>query len=244
MGAPRLDSEIEQKRSDVIARLDDDSIRDETSLDRIAQAASAVAEVPTAHVSLMRSDYQCVVGVHNGEKVEVPRDETLCAHTIVENEVLVVPDARQDSRFQNKEVVRGEMGLRFYVGLPVLVEDVPVGTIFATDTEPHTLRHDQRAELFGLLNTLESHFTVLYEHEPASETSRLSDHLACSRADMVRARFTGELDDRAERILVDAEHGLREGADLLNSEPSRARSDTDEEEGGGLGYEPTEAQSF
>ncbi|MFX8942118.1 GAF domain-containing protein, partial [Acinetobacter baumannii] len=54
---------------------------------------------------------------------EVPRDQGFCQHTIAASDVMVVPDATFDPRFDASPLVAGEPRVRFYAGAPLVTQD-------------------------------------------------------------------------------------------------------------------------
>ena len=80
---------------------------------------------------------------------ETPRHLSFCAHGILEpEEVLVVPDATQDARFAENELVAGEMGVRFYAGAPLVMEDgLALGSLCVIDRRAREFTDEQRTAL-------------------------------------------------------------------------------------------------
>lgn len=71
---------------------------------------------------------------------ETPLDTSFCGHAILEEDVLVVPDARRDPRFDGNPLVHGTAGLQFYAGAVLKTPDgQPVGTMCVLDTKPRQL---------------------------------------------------------------------------------------------------------
>lgn len=72
---------------------------------------------------------------------QTDRSQAVCDHAIRSPEQLMeVPDLREDSRFADISVVTGDTGARFYAGMPLVTSDgVALGTVCVLDTEPRTL---------------------------------------------------------------------------------------------------------
>ncbi|HEY6038803.1 MAG TPA: GAF domain-containing protein, partial [Kofleriaceae bacterium] len=92
----------------------------EPSFDRITALVSRVLDVPIALVSLIddeRQWFKSCVGLGVGQ---TDRDVAFCAYAILEDTVLVIPDARADPRFAANPLVTGEPFLRAYAGAPLI----------------------------------------------------------------------------------------------------------------------------
>ncbi len=244
MGAPRLESDRERKRENVLEQFDWSHLQETTCLDRLAEAVSAVADVPTAYVALMKSDVQCVMSGVGMSRHEFVRDNTFCAHTITGEEVIIVRDATRDARFADNPFVQHDPGIRFYAGLPIIVDDVPVGTMCAIDYEPRTLRMDARSELFGLLHTAESYLNLLYEHDPDGRPRTFGSKVTEARATMTTIRHRTDLEGRSDEQLVESERDLETCLDRWVPDEAASESALDdsieEEAPKGIGYEETE----
>lgn len=107
----------------------------EAVFDQITTLAARIFDVPIATVSLIderRQWFKSCVGV---ESSETPRGSAFCAHAILSDEVLVIPDATADSRFAKNAFVTGEPHLRFYAGAPLRTAGgLNLGTLCLTDT--------------------------------------------------------------------------------------------------------------
>ncbi len=81
----------------------------EAGFDDLVQLAARICEVPMAAVSLVDSDRQWFKARVGIKVCETDRSNSFCAHGIAqENDLLVVPDARLDSRFANLPLVQEE----------------------------------------------------------------------------------------------------------------------------------------
>jgi len=90
--------------------------------------------------------------------VETPRDESMCAHAIVdEGDVFVITDALRDDRFADNPHVASNARLRFYAGVPLTLPDGNrVGTLCIMDHRPRVLDDDQIERLRDLGRMVEA----------------------------------------------------------------------------------------
>ena len=123
----------------------------EERFDRYTRIASALFGVPIALVSLVDTDRLWFKSRHGLDASETSRDMAFCAHAILGDEVLHVPDALQDLRFADNPLVTGEPHIRFYAGAPLTLADgSQAGTLCLIDHRP---RHLDETQL-GLLRDL------------------------------------------------------------------------------------------
>jgi diguanylate cyclase len=123
----------------------------EEAYDRIAELARKIFAMPVSLVSLIDERRQWFKA-HPGMPVAwVPRRDALCAHTILRNGVLVVPDALSEPMFADNPMVTGAPGIRFYAGAPLRTADgLPLGTLCVIDHEPREFSTEDEAILQDL----------------------------------------------------------------------------------------------
>ena len=111
----------------------------EENFDRIVRLACRLFSVPIALISLVDENRQWFKARQGLEATETPRDVAFCAHAILEDGVLVVPDATQDQRFADNPLVQGGPGIRFYAGAPLISPTGQrIGTLCLIDTISRT----------------------------------------------------------------------------------------------------------
>ena len=123
----------------------------ESAFDDITRIASYVCETPIAVVNLIdhgRQWFKSEIGL--GVR-ETPIESSICAHAILENSFLEVPDTTQDRRFECNPLVTGEPHLRFYAGALLRTPDgLPLGTVCVLDYKPRKLSPGQREIMAAL----------------------------------------------------------------------------------------------
>lgn len=109
----------------------------EPDFDDIVQLVAETFDAPIAVINLVANDrqwFKAEVGI--GAR-ELPLDVSICAHALLQDELMVVPDTTLDKRFVCNPLVTAENGLRFYAG--ALLKDpsgLPIGTVCVLDTKP------------------------------------------------------------------------------------------------------------
>jgi diguanylate cyclase (GGDEF)-like protein len=104
-----------------------------------------VLGVPITALSLIDSDKEVFKSARGMTGEDARRHSTLGAYAIQSNEPLHIPDTRQDARFADHPLVRGEPYIRSYLGAPLVSPDgYNIGTLAAGDTRPR--RFDEREQ--------------------------------------------------------------------------------------------------
>ena len=139
-----------------------DSAPDE-HFDRITALARSLFEVPIAVVTFVDSHRQWFKS-HPGLTIsETSREIAFCARTIAGPEILVVPDARRDSRFADNPLVTGEPYVRFYAGCPLTAHDGSrIGSLAILDRRPRELSDRERDLLRNLAAIVETEIEALH----------------------------------------------------------------------------------
>jgi signal transduction histidine kinase len=122
----------------------DDDTAPEDAFDRLVELAATICRMPMGAISLIDEERQWFKAKVGLEICETPRDIAFCAHTILGEDVLVVEDAREDSRFRRNPLVLGDLSIRFYAGVPLHSEaGYALGTLCVFDREPGHLDGEQ-----------------------------------------------------------------------------------------------------
>jgi diguanylate cyclase (GGDEF)-like protein len=134
----------------------------EERFDRLTRLAKRLFGVPIALVSLVDEDRQWFKSVQGLEATQTPRAISFCGHAILEDELLLVPDASRDARFADNPLVVGAPEIRFYAGCPLKVPDGSrLGTLCLIDTDPREFDDDDRQLLRDLGRMAEQELAAL-----------------------------------------------------------------------------------
>lgn len=131
--------------------------------DRLTRIARRIFNVPVALISLVDEDKLRVKSC-DGITLAEPlcRSTSFCAHTLLEPEPLIVPDARCDERFSDNPNVTGHPYIRFYAGFPVRLPDgAAAGSLCLIDTQPRNFSDDELVALKDLAAIVADEFARL-----------------------------------------------------------------------------------
>lgn len=122
------------------------------SLDTLVSYAASAFGAPTALLTVLGADTQWHIARVGLDQGSLPIEQSFCATAVRGDDGLVVPDASADPRFADNPIVRGDMHVRYYAGVPIEDPDGRrIGALCVLDTQPRDLTSE--ADL-GLLRNL------------------------------------------------------------------------------------------
>jgi GAF domain-containing protein len=74
---------------------------------------------------------------------KISRELSVCGHMVANDELLVVEDLSRDRRFANNPLLK-EHGLRFYAGVPLRSNNLPIGSLCILDVKPHRMTEREK----------------------------------------------------------------------------------------------------
>ncbi|MCB8877968.1 GAF domain-containing protein [Acidisoma silvae] len=131
----------------------------EEGFDDIVELAAQICETPVALVSLVAADRQWFKARIGFEPCETDLDSSVCAHALVEDDLLVIPDLTQDERTHKNPLVTKAPHIRFYAGAPFKSSSGEVlGSLCVIDgkVRPQGLTHNQAKALRNLARQVTS----------------------------------------------------------------------------------------
>ena len=120
----------------------------DAAFDELTHLAAKMCQVPMALITFLDEQRLWCKSNLGFPHREVLRAHSFCAHAILQTEVFVVEDARQDGRFIGNPLVVGSPHVRFYAGMPLTTsEGFVLGTLCLMDRLPRQLTAEQAGSL-------------------------------------------------------------------------------------------------
>jgi phosphoribosyl 1,2-cyclic phosphodiesterase len=137
----------EEARLAALYKLDILDTDAEPRFDRFTEAACKHFNVPISFITLVDRDRQWFKSRRGLQPPESPRDQSMCAHAILGDDVMQVHDLLTDGRFGDNPAAIAER-IRFYAGAPLTVDGgYRVGTLCIADHRPRLLAESDLVEL-------------------------------------------------------------------------------------------------
>lgn len=202
----------------------------EQDYDDVVKLASAICNTPMSLVSLIDSQrqwFKARIGIDDSETL---RDHAFCAHAILNDELMVIPNAIEDERFFDNPYVINNPNVRFYAGMPLVTRSgFKIGTLCVLDSQPRELTDEQKFALKTLgkqvinmmelrlknqrlskLNSLQNKFLAIISHDVRNPLVSVKSMIDMMDSEMITADDFKELSGQL------GEH-VSHTVDLLNN---------------------------
>ena len=140
--APHTDEELKRLQA-----LDESEFLDtpsEAKFDFITDIVSRICNCPIALVSLVDKDWQWFKSKVGLDVCETSREIAFYAYTILQDRIFEIQDTQLDHRFFDNPLVIEEPMIRFYAGVPIVWNDLNIGTLCVIDKVPKKLSQEQK----------------------------------------------------------------------------------------------------
>ena len=150
MNDDTTDPQVHQEafRLDAVRRYLDLTLTKEKQLQEIAAIAAEICNTPIALITLVDETSQHFIAKVGLDLECTTREESFCAHTIRQDDILMVPDSILDERCAVSPLVTGTPHIRFYAGTPLeTFEGFKIGSLCVIDSKPSILSKVQQDAL-------------------------------------------------------------------------------------------------
>ena len=191
MKAPKPKNEVQ--RIKILWQYDVLDTLPEAVFDDFTKLAALICDAPISLISLVDEDRQWFKSKVGVSLNETNRDVSMCAHAILQKDILIVPDATKDKRFYDNPLVIAAPKIRFYAGAPLISpEGQALGTLCVIDKKPRQLTSVQQEALRVLARLVMTQLNFRRQSRDAgpsrAEHEQLKHELESLRAQQSRPR--------------------------------------------------------
>ena len=138
----------------------------EERFERITRLAQRVLRVPIVAISLVDVDRQWFKSIQGLDAAETSRAVSFCGHTILQNDTMVVQDARVDPRFSDNPLVTGDPRIVFYAACPISGDNgTNIGSLCVIDRKPRDMSREDLEVLRDLAGVVEAEMAKMVQSE-------------------------------------------------------------------------------
>jgi serine/threonine-protein kinase len=162
----------------------------EEAFDDVAQLAADLCGTEIALITLVDSDYQWFKARVGVEQTGTSRDLSFCGHCINHRHPFIVEDTHLDPRFADNPLVTGEPFIRFYAGVPLLVDEgSAVGALSVADRRPRKLTPRHIESLERLANRISRELRLRRDLARAGQAETLGSAAKLSPGTVLAGRW-------------------------------------------------------
>lgn len=150
----------------------------------LVQLAAKVAGTSISLVNLIDTYTQWSVSRFGFDNDQMPREDSVCQYTILEDDHFEVKDLSADQRFSDKDYVQAPLNLRYYFGVPLTTNDgYNLGALCVLDTETKNISPEKvellkliAKEIINRLNTVKLLQDLRYKLKGAADVNKKVAH--------------------------------------------------------------------
>lgn len=127
---------------------------EEPAFARLTELAKLFFNMPVVAITFMDEETQYLKSLHGLDGIcTTSRKVAICNYTVLSDEVLVLPDLTEDSRFSQNPLVTEAPYLRFYAGAPIIMQEdgktYRLGSLCLMDMQAHYDFTDNDADILA-----------------------------------------------------------------------------------------------
>jgi GAF domain-containing protein len=137
----------ERERVAALSTYDIDSLAALSTFERLTALLTSHFDIDVAFVGLVDAHEERFVACEGANWRTLSREDTICTHTILDADVMIVEDVREDPRFAGVERLE-ELNIRSYAGARITDGDgTALGAVCCIDDEPRAYTPAERDDL-------------------------------------------------------------------------------------------------
>lgn len=149
MDAPQPESEFERLIELSEFDLDYGNLKD--YLEDLTTLAARIVDTEVSLINLIDNYTQWSVADYGIDLRQMPREDSVCQYTIMEDDNLEIKDLSKDERFKAKEYVKNDPSLKYYYGIPLKTSNgANIGALCVLDPEKKDISPEDK-ELLHLI---------------------------------------------------------------------------------------------
>ncbi|MBE7174621.1 MAG: PAS domain-containing protein, partial [Williamsia sp.] len=177
---------FDEKEEHRLAALDSYQVLDtlsEKDFDDLTQLASLICDTPIALITLVDRNRQWFKSRKGLTISETERAHSFCAHAIDKpDEIMIVEDVHEDSRFKDNPLVTGEPFISFYAGVPLVTDDgFALGSLCFIDNTKRKLTEEQEDALKTISRQVMDKFNLRRSKRKLEELSQTLQSIETAR---------------------------------------------------------------
>ncbi len=133
-----------------LSEFDIDYSAQHDNLKDLTKLAAKVAGTEISLINLIDTFTQWSVSNYGLDIEQMPREDSVCQYTIMDDDHFEVLDLRMDERFKDKNYVVDNPNARYYFGVPLKSGDKHLGALCVLDSDLHTLT-PEKIELLKII---------------------------------------------------------------------------------------------
>ena len=166
----------------------------EENFDNLAELAAEFCNVPVSFINLISNDRQIPKARYGFKADSMPRTDSFCQYTIMQEELFEVKDTLKDDLLKNNPNVNGDMKIRYYAGFPLKTPDgYNIGSLCLIDNKPNELTPTQRKALKTLANEIVARYELNRVKKQLEKNNAEKDELIRIVSHDMRNPLTGIL---------------------------------------------------
>ncbi len=174
---------------------------EEPAFDRLVALVKLFFDVPVVTITFMDEETQYLKPACKFDSMPesvsmAPRETAFCNYTILSNEMLIVEDTLEDSRFSQNPMVVNVPYLRFYVGAPIVLykdnKTYRLGTLCLMDTKPNHSFSAQQKEILAQFAMMAADALKLQDKErDAKHANEMKSNFLANMSHEIRTPMNG-----------------------------------------------------